>query len=66
MKCRASAYRRHRFPPEFIQHAVWLYYRFNLSHREIEDILARHLLAAGHYRALRQVAFSSWDLAVAI
>jgi putative transposase len=41
MKCRASPYRRHRFPPEIIQHAVWLYYRFNLSHRDIEDILAR-------------------------
>jgi len=33
-------YRRHRFPPEIIQHAVWLYYRFNLSHRDIEDLLA--------------------------
>ncbi len=33
-------YKRHRFPPEIIQHAVWLYYRFNLSHRDIEDLLA--------------------------
>ena len=35
-----NQYRRHRFPPEIIQHAVWLYYRFNLSHRDIEDLLA--------------------------
>ena len=33
-------YKRHRFPPEIIQHAVWLYYRFNLSHRDIENLLA--------------------------
>jgi transposase-like protein len=33
-------YKRHRFPPEIIQYAVWLYFRFNLSHRDIEDILA--------------------------
>lgn len=35
-----SIYKRHRFPPEIIQYAVWLYYRFNLSHRDIEDLLA--------------------------
>jgi putative transposase len=35
-----SVYKRHRFPSEIIQHAVWLYYRFNLSYRDIEDLLA--------------------------
>ena len=35
-----NQYKRHRFLPEIIQHAVWLYYRFNLSHRDIEDLLA--------------------------
>ena len=35
-----SLYKRHRFPPEIIQHAVWLYFRFNLSHRDIVDMLA--------------------------
>ena len=34
-------YKRHRFPPEIIQYAVWLYQRFNLSHRGIEDLLAQ-------------------------
>ena len=48
MKCRASLYRRHRFPPEIIQHAVWLYYRFSLSHRDIEDILARRGILVTH------------------
>jgi putative transposase len=35
-----NTYKRHRFPPEIISYAVWLYYRFNLSHRDIEDLLA--------------------------
>ena len=35
-----NQYKGHRFRPEIIQHAVWLYYRFNLSHRDIEELLA--------------------------
>ena len=40
-----NTYKRHRFPPDIISYAVWLYYRFNLSHRRgvgpfIEDLLA--------------------------
>ena len=35
-----STYKRHRFPPDIISYAVWLYYRFNLSHQDIEDLLA--------------------------
>ncbi len=35
-----NTYKRHRFPPEIISYAVWLYYRFNLSHRDVEDPLA--------------------------
>jgi putative transposase len=35
-----NIYKRYRFPSEIIQYAVWLYYRFNLSHRDIEDLLA--------------------------
>jgi putative transposase len=34
-------YKRYRFPAKIIQSAVWLYYRFNLSHRDIEDLLAQ-------------------------
>src|SRR5207237_8450895 len=34
------SYRRHRFPPIAIQHAVWLYLRFTLSYRDVEDLLA--------------------------
>ena len=35
-----NTYKRHRFPSDIISYAVWLYYRFNLSHRDIEDLLA--------------------------
>jgi putative transposase len=31
---------RHRFPPEIISHAVWLYHRFSLGFRDVEDLLA--------------------------
>src|SRR5215210_3873619 len=34
------SYARHRFPPVIIQHAVWLYVRFTLSFRDVEDLLA--------------------------
>ena len=33
-------YRGYRFPPEIISHTVWLYHRFTLSLRDIEDLLA--------------------------
>src|ERR1700730_4186802 len=34
------SYRRHRSPPEIIQHAIWLYLRFTLSYRDVEELLA--------------------------
>jgi len=34
------SYARYRFPPVIIQHAVWLYFRFPLSYRDVEDLLA--------------------------
>jgi putative transposase len=37
---RKISYARHRFPPEIIQYAVWLYFRFPLSYRDVEDLLS--------------------------
>jgi len=34
------SYTRHRFPPEIIGHTVWLYFRFALSYRDVEELLA--------------------------
>ncbi len=47
-----SLYKHHRFPPEIIQHAVWLYYRFNLSCRDIEDLLAERGITVS-YESIR-------------
>ena len=40
MKSSTLSYRGYRFPPEIIAHAVWLYHRFCLSLRDVEDLLA--------------------------
>ena len=37
---RDPRYRGYRFPAVIIGYAVWLYFRFALSHRDIEDLLA--------------------------
>jgi putative transposase len=34
------SYARHQFSPDIIRHAVWLYYRFTLSYRDVEELLA--------------------------
>lgn len=47
-----NIYKRHRFPPQIIQYAVWLYHRFNLSHRDIEDLLHERGIEVS-YEAIR-------------
>jgi hypothetical protein len=37
----ALTYKGFRFPPEIISHAVWLYFRFSLSFRDVEELLAQ-------------------------
>jgi transposase-like protein len=37
---KAISFKRHRFPPDIIRHAVWLYFRFTLSFRDVEELLA--------------------------
>jgi len=48
MKNIPALYKRYRFPSEIIQYAVWLYHRFNLSHRDIEDLLAERGIVVSH------------------
>lgn len=52
MKRTASIYKRYRFPPEVIQYSVWLYHRFNLSHRDIEDLLSERGITVS-YESIR-------------
>jgi len=49
---RDPLYRGYRFPAEVISHAVWLYFRFALSHRDIEELLAERGVRVS-YKAIR-------------
>ena len=50
------SYRGYRFPPAVIQHAVWLYLRFTLSFRDVEDLLAERGITVSHETIRRWVA----------
>ena len=41
---KAVSFARHRFPPDIIRQAVWLYFRFTLSFRDIEDLMAQRAI----------------------
>lgn len=49
------SYKRHRFPPQIIAHAVWLYARFNLSLREVEEMLLQRGIDASYETVRRWV-----------
>ena len=53
MHPRRSRYLRHRFPPDIISHAVWLYHRYGLSFRDVEDLLAERGIIVS-YETIRQ------------
>jgi putative transposase len=49
----ADSYTHHQFPGEIISHAVWLYFRFPLSHRDVEELLfVRGIIVS--YEAIRK------------
>ena len=48
-------YHRHRFPSEIIQHAIWLYLRFTLSYRDVEELLAERGLDLSYETVRRWV-----------
>ena len=49
------SFARHQFPPAIIRHTVWLYLRFTLSYRDVEDLLAERGLDVS-YESVRRVA----------
>ena len=53
MKTNAKSYHRYRFPPEIISHSVWLYHRFALSFRDVEELLAKRGIILT-YETIRQ------------
>ena len=52
MKSDTPSYHGYRFPPEIISHAVWLYHRFGVSFRDVEDLLAQRGITVS-YEAIR-------------
>jgi transposase-like protein len=52
------SFARHQFPPAIIRHAVWLYVRFTLSYRDIEDLRAERGLDVS-YETVRRWVLSS-------
>jgi len=53
------SYARHQFPPTIIRHAVWLYLRFTLSFRDVEDLLAERGIDVSDESVRRWVVKSS-------
>ncbi len=53
MNSHTPNYHGHRFPPEIISHAIWLYHRFCLSFRDVEDLLAERGIIVS-YESIRQ------------
>ncbi len=53
MKTNAKCYHSYRFPREIISHGVWLYHRFCLSFRDVEELLAKREIIVS-YETLRQ------------
>src|ERR1700760_584546 len=49
------SFARHQFPPAIIRHAVWLYLRFTLSYRDVEDLLAERGLDVSYESVRRWV-----------
>jgi putative transposase len=49
------SYARHQFPAEIIRHAVWLYLRFTLSYRDVEELLAERGIEVSYETARRWV-----------
>ena len=49
------SFARHQFPPDIIRHAVWLYLRFTLSLRDVEDLLAERGLDVSYETVRRWV-----------
>ena len=57
------SFARHQFPPEIIRNAVWLYLRFTLSYRDVEDLLAERGLDVSYETLRRWVLKFGWVFA---
>lgn len=51
-----AGYHRHRFPAEIISHCVWLYFRFSLSYRDVEELMMKRGVIVS-YESIRSWCF---------
>ena len=58
MKTKTNVYRGYRFPREIISHSVWLYHRFSLSFRDVEELLAKRGIIVSY-----ETGFVAWLIA---
>ena len=56
MRSDTPSYHGYRFPPEIISHAVWLYHRFCVSFRDVDELLAQRGITVS-YEAIRRWCF---------
>src|SRR6266478_3639399 len=61
MNASDSLYHRHRLPPEIISHCVWLYFRFSLSFRDVEELMSSRGVALS-YETVREWCFKFGQL----
>jgi putative transposase len=54
-------YKGFRFPPEIISYAVWLYFRFSLSFRDVEELLAQRGIVVT-YETVRAMVSQIWSI----
>jgi hypothetical protein len=57
MNMPSASYKRYRFPPQIIAHSVWLYFRFPLSLRLIEELLLERGIVVSYETIRRGVLF---------
>lgn len=55
-----ASFKRHRFPPDVIRQAVWLYFRFTLSFRDVEEMLAQRGIDVS-YETIRCWSLKVWS-----
>ncbi|GAA2564955.1 IS6 family transposase [Streptomyces fimbriatus] len=56
MESRSPSYKGHRYPAEVISHCVWLYFRFPLSFREVEELMPQRGVLVSHETVRRWCA----------
>ena len=56
------SYRGYRFPPVIIQQAIWLYARFTLSFRDVEDLLAERGSLMSAFGGIADIAVQGSDV----